>query len=87
MEDMDKDLACLQCGGKFTFSASEQEFFSRKGRKYEPKRCPDCRVVRNGWRRGSRLDTSIQALIQSGKYRVRQRVMGPAGRPIWSDSK
>jgi hypothetical protein len=85
MEDMDKVLACLQCGGKFTFSASDQEFFSR--RRYEPKRCPNCRAVRNGWRRGSRLDASIQALIQSGKYRVRQRVMGSSGRPIWSDSK
>jgi hypothetical protein len=87
MEYMDRVLTCLQCGGRFKFSVSEQEFFSRRGRKNEPNRCPNCRGVRNEWRRGSPLDASIQALIRSGKYRVRQSVIGPEGRPIWGDSK
>ncbi len=82
MDYIGKTLTCLQCGNSFLFSASEQEFFSRKGRKNEPKRCPDCRGARNQWRRGSKLDAAIQALIQSGKYKVKQSAVGPAGRPI-----
>jgi hypothetical protein len=86
MEYMDKTLTCLQCGDGFTFSVSEQEFFSRECRRYEPRHCPECQQARNGWCRGSRLDASLQALIQSVEYRVGQSVLGPEGRSIWSDS-
>jgi NAD-dependent SIR2 family protein deacetylase len=81
MDYVDKTLTCLQCGDSFMFSVSEQEFFSRRGRKKEPKRCPDCRRARNEWRRGSKLDAAIQALIQNGKYGVRPSVLGPELRP------
>ncbi len=87
MDFVDKTLTCLQCGDSFTFSASEQEFFNRKGRKNEPKRCPNCRAVRNEWRRGPKLDAAIQALIQSGKYRVKQSAVGPAGHLIRGDNE
>ena len=60
MEYMDKDLTCLQCGGRFTFGVSEQEFLSRRGLKNEPKRCPSCRVVRSEWLRWSKVDATIQ---------------------------
>jgi NAD-dependent SIR2 family protein deacetylase len=65
MDYVDKTLTCLQCGDSFTFSAAEQELFARKGRKHEPRRCPDCRAARNQWRRGSKVDAAVQALIQS----------------------
>jgi hypothetical protein len=41
----DKELTCADCGGKFLFSAKDQEFFAEKGFQ-EPKRCRDCRQAR-----------------------------------------
>ncbi len=48
----DKSLQCADCGNTFTFSADEQEFFSKKGYTNEPKRCPTCREARRGQRSG-----------------------------------
>lgn len=42
----DKTLKCMECGADFSFLASEQEFFSSRGYKNEPKRCPSCRESR-----------------------------------------
>jgi len=42
----DKEIICKECGNKFLFSASEQEFFQRKGFQHEPARCPDCRKAK-----------------------------------------
>lgn len=39
----DKTLSCKDCGEDFVFSASEQEFYEKKGFKNEPRRCKDCR--------------------------------------------
>ncbi|MFA4836211.1 MAG: zinc-ribbon domain containing protein [Dehalococcoidia bacterium] len=52
MSFTDKKLQCADCGNTFTFSASEQEFFSNKGFTNEPKRCPDCRATRKQERGG-----------------------------------
>ncbi|MEI8377485.1 MAG: CxxC-x17-CxxC domain-containing protein [bacterium] len=41
----DQQVACLDCGTSFTFSAEDQEFFAQKGYS-EPKRCPACRAAR-----------------------------------------
>jgi CxxC-x17-CxxC domain-containing protein len=43
---LDKTLECVECGTKFTFTASEQEFFANKGFVNEPKRCPECRQAK-----------------------------------------
>ena len=48
----DKSLQCADCSKPFTFSADEQEFFSKKGYTNEPKRCPTCREARRGQRSG-----------------------------------
>lgn len=48
----DKSLTCKDCGNEFTFSASEQEFFSEKGFTNEPGRCSECRAVRKQQTRG-----------------------------------
>ncbi len=45
----DKTLTCSDCGRQFTFTASEQEFFGRKGFS-DPSRCPDCRAARKAAR-------------------------------------
>jgi len=43
MDYIDKELICKECERKFIFSASEQEFFRKKGFQHEPARCPECR--------------------------------------------
>jgi CxxC-x17-CxxC domain-containing protein len=42
----DKQLACVDCGATFTFTAQEQTFYAEKGLTNEPKRCPNCRKAR-----------------------------------------
>jgi len=42
----DKTLTCADCQAAFTFSATEQEFYSKKGFTNEPKRCPTCRAAK-----------------------------------------
>ena len=39
----DKILTCRDCGANFTFTTSEQEFFTSKGYTNQPGRCPNCR--------------------------------------------
>ena len=46
MEFQDKDLSCKECGASFTFTASEQAFYSEKGFQNDPSRCPECRAAR-----------------------------------------
>ncbi|MDD5093471.1 MAG: zinc-ribbon domain containing protein [Dehalococcoidia bacterium] len=52
MSFTDRELQCADCGAKFTFTASEQEFFANKGFTNDPKRCPDCRATRKQERGG-----------------------------------
>ncbi len=52
MSFTDRELQCADCGGTFTFTAGEQEFFSTKGFTNDPKRCPDCRSARKTERGG-----------------------------------
>lgn len=40
----DQQLTCVDCGNQFTWTASEQQFYSDKGFTNPPKRCPDCRA-------------------------------------------
>jgi len=47
----DKILTCSDCGQQFTFTASEQEFFAKKGFT-DPSRCPNCRAARKAARSG-----------------------------------
>ena len=43
-------IQCADCRQEFTFSVGEQEFFAEKGFG-PPKRCRDCRAVRQKQRR------------------------------------
>lgn len=52
MSFTDREMQCLDCGGPFTFTAGEQEFFATKGFTNEPKRCPECRSSRKAQRDG-----------------------------------
>jgi CxxC-x17-CxxC domain-containing protein len=42
----DKTLTCADCQAPFTFTAAEQEFYSKKGFTNEPKRCQTCRAAK-----------------------------------------
>lgn len=46
MAIQDKVLSCRDCNQDFTFTVSEQEFFSAKGFQNDPSRCVDCRASR-----------------------------------------
>ncbi|HEY8172147.1 MAG TPA: zinc-ribbon domain containing protein [Dehalococcoidia bacterium] len=46
----DRNLACVDCGAEFVFSAEDQEFHASRGFTNEPKRCPDCRRARKATR-------------------------------------
>ncbi len=54
---VDKTLTCRDCGGAFTFTAGEQEFFVQKGFTNEPGRCPECRAARKSQRGGLAYDS------------------------------
>jgi hypothetical protein len=44
-EAQDQQLTCADCGGKFLWSTSEQEFYREKGFQ-QPQRCKECRQAR-----------------------------------------
>jgi CxxC-x17-CxxC domain-containing protein len=47
--NVDRTLTCADCGQAFTFTASEQDFYSERGFT-EPRRCPSCRSARKAAR-------------------------------------
>jgi CxxC-x17-CxxC domain-containing protein len=50
MEFVDRQITCVDCAQPFVFTAGEQEFYSRKGFREEPKRCKVCREARKAKR-------------------------------------
>jgi CxxC-x17-CxxC domain-containing protein len=46
MAFQDRSLVCKDCGKEFTWTASEQEFYQKKGFENEPVRCPSCRALK-----------------------------------------
>lgn len=56
MDFQDRTLTCQDCGNTFTFTASEQEFYNKKGFTNEPKRCPDCRAKKKAQMGGGHGD-------------------------------
>jgi CxxC-x17-CxxC domain-containing protein len=53
MSFQDKSIQCSDCGGTFTFSAEDQEYFQSKGYINDPKRCPECRQARRSEHSGN----------------------------------
>src|SRR5215218_5330051 len=47
--NVDKTLTCADCSQAFTFTASEQDFYTERGFT-EPRRCPSCRAARKAQR-------------------------------------
>jgi hypothetical protein len=53
----DKTLVCRECGGEFTFTTGEQEFFTERGFS-EPIRCKSCRDARKAQKSDRRFESS-----------------------------
>ena len=91
-----REVACLDCGVQFAFSAEDQEFFAQKGYS-EPKRCPACREARkaNSSRGGGRSGGGSRGGYGGGErpqYRVTCSACGcdttvpfepKGGRPVY----
>ncbi|MEO7119436.1 MAG: zinc-ribbon domain-containing protein, partial [Candidatus Limnocylindrales bacterium] len=45
----DRTLTCADCGQEFTFTSSEQQFYSDRGFS-DPRRCSSCRASRKAAR-------------------------------------
>ncbi len=46
MAFQDQTLTCRDCGKPFVWTASEQEFYQKKGFENAPVRCPECRAAK-----------------------------------------
>lgn len=46
MAFQDQTLTCRDCGKEFVWTASEQEFYQKKGFQNAPVRCPSCRALK-----------------------------------------
>lgn len=68
----DKMLACSDCGQRFTFTASEQDFYAQRGYA-EPRRCPACRASRKAAREGTGVGPSRGPGSYQGGYGGRDR--------------
>jgi CxxC-x17-CxxC domain-containing protein len=78
MAFVDKTLVCQDCGKEFVFSASEQEFFEKKGFQ-PPKRCPDCRKAKKQSQQGERRNYEIVCSRCGQKGTVPFRPRNPEG--------
>jgi CxxC-x17-CxxC domain-containing protein len=53
MSFQDKSILCCDCGTKFNFTATEQEYYQSRGYTNDPKRCQSCRSVKPSQRLGN----------------------------------
>ena len=53
----DRTLVCADCGGEFTFTVGEQEFFNSRVFVNDPKRCQPCRSSRRSEQRSGGFDS------------------------------
>ena len=68
----DKILTCADCGQEFTFTSSEQEFYSQRGFS-EPRRCSSCRASR----KAARGETGGASYSGGSSYGGGSRDRGP----------
>ncbi len=63
----DKTLTCQECGSEFTWDASEQAYFAKKGFKEVPKRCRACREQRKREQESEKAKEREVVCIKCGK--------------------
>jgi CxxC-x17-CxxC domain-containing protein len=65
--NVDKTLTCADCNQQFSFTASEQDFYTERGFT-EPRRCPTCRAARKAQRNSDSGYSSGGGYSSSGGY-------------------
>ncbi len=61
----DTQIACMDCGESFVWTAGEQVFFRDKNLLNPPKRCKDCKKAKN-----LRLDAIEKAKVTGERHRI-----------------
>ena len=83
----DKTLTCRDCGQRFEFTVSEQQFFAEKGFENMPSRCPECRSARKasgGDNRGGFARREMVDVTCDSCGKAAQVPFTPtAGRPVY----
>jgi CxxC-x17-CxxC domain-containing protein len=83
-EYSDRILRCIDCGGEFTFTAGEQQFFADKGLKNEPKRCKPCKKRKNERIAATRPSQRVEVIVTCALCGVETSVpfRPTQGRPV-----
>jgi CxxC-x17-CxxC domain-containing protein len=76
---MDRTLTCSDCGSEFSFTASEQDFYTEKGFS-EPRRCPSCRAARKAARDGGSSYGGSRSSYSSGPREMFTATCASCGR-------
>jgi cold shock CspA family protein len=82
MEDQDQSLPCDACGGTFTFTAKERQFYADKGFN-PPRRCAGARKARKASGQSERYENGCPFGTSQGSGSGPRRPMGDA-RPMRS---
>jgi len=79
----DRTMVCQDCGAEFVFTVGEQEFYSEKGFKNEPKRCNDCRKSRKAERRSARPKKTFTVVCEACGVETQVPFEPKDGRPVY----
>ena len=80
-EYQDQTLTCRDCGNTFVWTASEQEFFAKKGFQNAPVRCPNDRALKKARMGGERSRFEITCATCGKKDTVPFKPSGD--RPVY----
>lgn len=78
----DQQLTCRDCGGTFTFTDGEQEFYTQRNLQ-APQRCKACRSARKSVQRDRTLHDAVCAQCGSAcQVPFKPRPESEGGRPV-----
>jgi CxxC-x17-CxxC domain-containing protein len=61
----DTNIACIDCGKDFVWTAGEQNFFRDKGLQNPPKRCKECKHAKN---------QRLNAILNANDTGIKQKI-------------
>jgi len=81
----DKKLTCEECGTEFTWDASEQAYFEKKGFKKVPKRCRACRAKKQIEMQKEKENEKEITCVKCGKKSTIGSELSPDEEPLCFD--
>ncbi len=81
-----KTIVCIECGNNFDFSVDEQKFFHNHGFINQPKRCPNCRVVRRLVRKGQEASLASKVNCAECSRETTVPFLPMQGKPVYCSS-